>query len=447
MRLKRIEINSLFGIYNHEIDLADGNITLLLGDNGVGKSTIFKLVDALFNEEFSTLLSIDFGRLFIELEDGSFEVVRFIDENGNIDLNICFVDNEGFKSSETLSAIEETRSEAIRQIKRYFPKHYRQIDDDKYRDMISREEFTRAQVVGKFQSIIPDSVKEALVFPKWLKVAISEIDMVYVGAQRILTQVGKDEDGEGVLQYKNTLRIFSEDLVQRIAESVNAASKVATDLDSTFPKRLMKCFQEKDLKVESQVRLSQKLKRIEKIQNELSRVGLVSYDPNSTLTIKNYYGYDRIVISTVLKSYIDDMTVKLAAYQDIYKKLSLFIYLANAYLLDKTLSIDPAKGIVINSVIGDKRTINIDRLSSGEQNVLVLFYDLIFKTDPGSILLLDEPEISLHVVWQRRLVDDLLQVTTINPIQICIATHSPSLINTHWEITQEIESKENGQGE
>lgn len=44
-----------------------------------------------------------------------------------------------------------------------------------------------------------------------------------------------------------------------------------------------------------------------------------------------------------------------------------------------------------------KNEIPIEHLSSGEKNDFVLFYELIFKCDSKSLILVDEPEISLHV--------------------------------------------------
>ena|ERR1700677_1495067 len=69
-------------------------------------------------------------------------------------------------------------------------------------------------------------------------------------------------------------------------------------------------------------------------------------------------------------------------------------------------------------------------LSSGEQHQLYLFADLIFDSQKADIILIDEPEISLHVSWQESFIDDLLSVPGIENSQIMIATHSPSVIGT-----------------
>ncbi len=69
-----------------------------------------------------------------------------------------------------------------------------------------------------------------------------------------------------------------------------------------------------------------------------------------------------------------------------------------------------------------------DQLSSGELHILIVFYSLIFKAKPNSLILLDEPEISLHVGWKKQLLDDIKDIIRFIPMDIIISTHSPSII-------------------
>jgi len=73
-------------------------------------------------------------------------------------------------------------------------------------------------------------------------------------------------------------------------------------------------------------------------------------------------------------------------------------------------------------------------LSSGEKQEIVLFYELIFGIDHNVQLLIDEPEISLHIEWQLKFMDDLLRVAKHKNLRVTVATHSPQIINNHWDI-------------
>jgi len=70
---------------------------------------------------------------------------------------------------------------------------------------------------------------------------------------------------------------------------------------------------------------------------------------------------------------------------------------------------------------------NIDNLSSGEKQILMLFTYLAFGDTKGKIFIIDEPEISLHPKWQDDFLQQLNNVTP-SDTQLVIATHSPSIV-------------------
>ena len=67
-------------------------------------------------------------------------------------------------------------------------------------------------------------------------------------------------------------------------------------------------------------------------------------------------------------------------------------------------------------------------LSSGEQQELVLHYDLLFRVRSNTIVLVDEPELSLHVAWQKRFFPDLLKIVELSNFDVLVATHSPYVV-------------------
>ena len=75
------------------------------------------------------------------------------------------------------------------------------------------------------------------------------------------------------------------------------------------------------------------------------------------------------------------------------------------------------------------------RLSSGEQHELVILYELLFRVRENSIILIDEPEISLHVAWQDEFLKDLGQMAELSRFHALVATHSPQIISDRWDLT------------
>ena len=70
------------------------------------------------------------------------------------------------------------------------------------------------------------------------------------------------------------------------------------------------------------------------------------------------------------------------------------------------------------------------QLSSGEKQMLVILLTVLIEDHKPYVLFMDEPEVSLHIDWQQRLIDLILE---LNPnVQIILTTHSPAVIMNGW---------------
>lgn len=75
-------------------------------------------------------------------------------------------------------------------------------------------------------------------------------------------------------------------------------------------------------------------------------------------------------------------------------------------------------------------TLHPYQLSSGEKQMLVILLTVLIEDNLPYVLFLDEPEVSLHIEWQKRLIDLILD---LNPnVQIILTTHSPAVIMNGW---------------
>ena len=120
-------------------------------------------------------------------------------------------------------------------------------------------------------------------------------------------------------------------------------------------------------------------------------------------------------------------------FEDLVGKLDLFTRIINSRLQFKEMQVDKEYGFRIFDE-KSKVPIELSKLSSGEKQEIVLFYDLIFDAEKDVLLLIDEPEISLHISWQKMFMDDLLDVSKETGIQSIIATHSPQIVSRHLNI-------------
>lgn len=94
----------------------------------------------------------------------------------------------------------------------------------------------------------------------------------------------------------------------------------------------------------------------------------------------------------------------------------------------KKIEIDDRNRVIFKK---GRTTIQMEKLSAGEKQILLLLFTLFLMENQPNVILLDEPEISLHVEWQDRLIHLMLD---INPnCQIIMTTHSPSIFADGWE--------------
>ena len=182
----------------------------------------------------------------------------------------------------------------------------------------------------------------------------------------------------------------------------------------------------------------EKLSKIRLEQKKLREVGFLSYEPgewqDNFITGEDIDGDTGILAA--LQLYAEDIEKKCLIFGDLERKIDLLIMIINSLFLNLSFEIRADKGF--NFMVADNEPVAPEKLSSGEQNQLVMYYDLIFSTDPGTLVLVDEPEISLHIVWQRLYLEFIRKITSITGSGFLIATHSPQLIHTNWDCTVDL---------
>ena len=70
------------------------------------------------------------------------------------------------------------------------------------------------------------------------------------------------------------------------------------------------------------------------------------------------------------------------------------------------------------------------QLSSGEKQMLAILLTVLVEDEQPYVLFMDEPEVSLHIEWQKRLIDLCLELNS--HVQIILTTHSPAVVMNGW---------------
>jgi predicted ATP-binding protein involved in virulence len=116
-----------------------------------------------------------------------------------------------------------------------------------------------------------------------------------------------------------------------------------------------------------------------------------------------------------------------------FKPINKFIDIINSFIKDtgKKIYIDQVGHLFIKRPNG--RDVSIDALSSGERQIVILFANVMFNRFTSesreNILIIDEPELSLHIKWQEIFIETLL--TSSEKTQFILATHSPDIVGDY----------------
>ena len=113
---------------------------------------------------------------------------------------------------------------------------------------------------------------------------------------------------------------------------------------------------------------------------------------------------------------------------EVKKQHNRFLEIIDILFTDTGKKVDKKDNELTFLSVNDKLTPY--QLSSGEKQMLVILMTVLVQDNKPSILFMDEPEVSLHLDWQRKLIQ---YIKELNPnVQIILATHSPGIILEGW---------------
>lgn len=121
------------------------------------------------------------------------------------------------------------------------------------------------------------------------------------------------------------------------------------------------------------------------------------------------------------------------------ESIIVFKDIINNIFINKTIDVSATGKLVVSMNNGTSLPLN--KLSSGETQVLLMFYYILFHSGQDGVVIVDEPEISLHVSWQQMLGDYFSDICRVRKVQIIVATHSPQIIHDKWDLAIEMVRK------
>lgn len=413
MKITRLKVEGLFGLYDYDLDFNNQNIdfTILTSPNGYGKTTLLRIINSLHIRRLFYLYLLKFKMLTIWFDDGSNLIAKEPDNEENELTESDTHKNQRYSLilKWMTGGVELCRwdynLEMIKKAKQIVTRKFSTI---RHYEVGFLEDNVDFFISGDGGETLNTELAQMQKQEQFL-LQLATVQTDFIGANRIyMTSHRERRRKQPILQVVDELK-------EILSEKVSEFQKNFQRLDSKLIDMLL---EGKGSDID-ETNYNTKADELAAVMEELTSFGLTNKQSLPAYQHEN---------AKILDAYLNLMDEKLQFYKDFLPLVQLFNKnVIRKCFANKTIKLSPQHGLRIESDNGE--ILSADMLSTGEQNQLVLFYDLIFKTPKGSILLIDEPESSLHVAWQNDFVNDINLIARTKELQILVATHSSIIVS------------------
>ena len=429
MKLNSIKIDGLFGMFNYNLRFGeDSHYMILTSPNGYGKTTILNIINALAKTDLYYFYWLNFRIITLSFTDGAKLVVDSEDvvpksEGGeerpdvptesSREVSFLWIDTLGGQSRFVIN--EKLINKAVRSIGYYEGRHVSGI----YPFSKEFREFVRRN--PKMLDLMAREQNNNAFF-----LQVKSINTVFIEAQRIFNANVPSEQRNYSINAERPTSLPNytiNEVADRIKQILRRARYQYLEYTQNKSNQLIYRL------------LSDNYDLLSRDEYQLVRKKLL----DKTQELKEYGLIDEVDIpeydeahAKELSAHIKETKEKFSRLDDVYAKVKLFSDLiGKKHFTAKTIAFSREKGLL--AVANDQKWLDLSDLSSGEQNVIVMLYYLVFEYNKNKLLLIDEPEISLHVAWQYQYIEELEEILELNDGQAIIATHSPQIIGERWD--------------
>lgn len=441
--LEYVHIFGLFGSYDVKIPF-DREVNIFIGENGLGKTTILNCIYYVFEKKFAKLENIDFSAICVKFKKDaneyritSFDIVKY---NNKMRRNhrLHYADSEivehfisdmlnvsdlySSKPEEYNNRIEYITQElalrmdiptnfARKQIYQYISGNHRyQNDEMKNGDPSKVDDLSKA---------ITKYIDQRIIYlPTYRRI---EDDLTNFNIR------GDDFNKSELL-----IRFGMSDVqssIDRILEKIRSeAMKGFTEMTGV----LLKQYADGENVINSLNSIQCANIDVETVKIVLDRVGneIEQRYKDKIINIINsndIYNYKYLYLLNLIGNLILNYDLQ-KTYDDRIKKFS---NTCNKYLKNKHFHYNQSTLTLEICLENDDKTMELTQLSSGEKQIVSLFSKLYLESNEKSIVIIDEPELSLSLKWQQMLLPDIMR--TENCKLLITVTHSPFIFENEYD--------------
>lgn len=424
--ITRVYVRNLFGHIDYNdlrFDQGEGRFVVLFGDNGAGKTTLLHLIYATLSPESnvglrSFIAKTPFSSYGIEFSNGgSIEVIkldgllgsyRFVALGLGQQLDLIMAVDEDNDVAEQPSTTHLGSFLRALRVEVLFVDHERYVRST-YKFL---QDTSESEYLNYFIQTTTGKVGERRTRPRDRSLQFPLAGMVEAVRESFRTEAFH----QGTSGEQNASAVYLE-----IAKAIVRPKKRGPSPD-------------RDKKS-----IDETLLELERATESFARYGLLSNYPFQELQ-QIYAGASRakkVSISDVLRPFATSVSRRINALQGLFDLLTKFETELNRYLSGKRATVHVVHGLTIQDKNGP---ISLNMLSSGEKQLVFLLCAAIVARRSRSLILIDEPELSLNYKWQRMIAGSLANLSSPST-QFVTASHSIEIISRYADSSVELHNE------
>lgn len=404
-KITHVSVEKLWGVKSISVDF-DANVNIFIGTNGTNKTVFLSLIEGVLSVDIFTIADIDFDKIIIKFDDSA----------------IC-----------SLTVAKVVQDEQVHL-------HYIFSDGDEF-DVPTIPNFQR--IYRKYREVTQSlRIKmHHLVNISWLSINRDNINPIEYESRDILER------------FKNMVDIKMNDLVRALGTYQLQLESEANAIANDFKKNVLSLMlynQEFDT-YNNDVINQFRLLDTKQLQTDLFRafntLGVAREkrddifnhiqkikDSVDNLTNGKFSVDDAFVLGLARRTFeiIEISKEHESQTKQIFAPILSFWECLKRFMPHKQFEYQKESGrlsIILEENFNKRVPIELKSLSSGEKQLFILLTEALLQKENNYLFIADEPELSLHIDWQKRILQEML---TLNPnAQIIVATHSPEIAGNY----------------
>ncbi|WP_312789266.1 AAA family ATPase [Sphingobacterium sp.] len=414
LKIKDILIEGFWGTHTIKTNFKD-DVNIFIGRNGTGKTTFINLLQAVLNVDLDLLYSIQFSAITINLKGKNLRrkiEVKKVEEEfiynhlefklGQRKYKFPIITNRDIKLLNRSNG--RIPPSLLREIKSLKEEMFSLINVSYLsvsREKIIKDEYKERRKDDIYNAIdirLEELIGELQAYQLQLETELSKHSKKF--QENVLRTMLFNEEFDGI-KISEPIKID----IKKMQLGLKQAYKVLGLLEDQIMDAI-------DKHVEA-------IKKASDTINNLHLNKIDSVGPNDVTPLTLLRRTDKIIeFSNALEK----------NKSEIFKRLNKYITLLNGFQDTKRFNLEDSKvgGI---SIYKDDEEIDVSKLSSGEKQLIILLTETLLQKESETLFIADEPELSLHIEWQRKVISSIRE---LNPnSQIIVATHSPEIVGKY----------------